>query len=269
MWCLTPSIYSQEQGEESWEICCSDTALLAQSKSKHIHEKFCLHGSLTEAYLNFLSGTMLKLSEQTTQTQPVTSNFSEKGDRNSPYVAGSRNYARTYRQPEKAQDLTASEAASGARWQGSFARCSPDSSLWKTAQCSLLADSDEFSETWPRWGSMRNGASYLRPTPAPPHLRERIWILAYTRGITRREGVGQVNCPEISGRGCDQSQWRHDREFARVGASPAAGIYAWRPFESSLGRMAHGVAHRVDRLKAIGNGQVPLCAATAWSILSK
>jgi hypothetical protein len=26
---------------------------------------------------------------------------------------------------------------------------------------------------------------------------------------------------------------------------------------------------RVDRLKAIGNGQVPLCAATAWRILSE
>jgi hypothetical protein len=29
------------------------------------------------------------------------------------------------------------------------------------------------------------------------------------------------------------------------------------------------MAARVDRLKAIGNGQVPLCAATAWRILSK
>jgi hypothetical protein len=28
------------------------------------------------------------------------------------------------------------------------------------------------------------------------------------------------------------------------------------------------VGNRVDRLKAIGNGQVPLCAATAWRILS-
>jgi hypothetical protein len=28
------------------------------------------------------------------------------------------------------------------------------------------------------------------------------------------------------------------------------------------------VASRVDRLKAIGNGQVPLCAATAWRILN-
>jgi hypothetical protein len=29
------------------------------------------------------------------------------------------------------------------------------------------------------------------------------------------------------------------------------------------------VAARVDRLKAIGNGQVPLCAATAWKELTK
>jgi hypothetical protein len=29
------------------------------------------------------------------------------------------------------------------------------------------------------------------------------------------------------------------------------------------------VAARVDRLKAIGNGQVPLCAATAWQLLTE
>jgi hypothetical protein len=29
------------------------------------------------------------------------------------------------------------------------------------------------------------------------------------------------------------------------------------------------LASRMDRLKAIGNGQVPLCAATAWRILSE
>lgn len=34
-----------------------------------------------------------------------------------------------------------------------------------------------------------------------------------------------------------------------------------------LGRVANGVAHRVDRLKAIGNGQVSCVAATAWHIL--
>jgi DNA (cytosine-5)-methyltransferase 1 len=39
--------------------------------------------------------------------------------------------------------------------------------------------------------------------------------------------------------------------------------------EPNVGRVADGVAARVDRLKAIGNGQVPLCAATAWRILNE
>jgi DNA (cytosine-5)-methyltransferase 1 len=41
----------------------------------------------------------------------------------------------------------------------------------------------------------------------------------------------------------------------------------WWSVEPDLGRVAHGVDARVDRLKAIGNGQVPLCAATAWGLL--
>lgn len=39
--------------------------------------------------------------------------------------------------------------------------------------------------------------------------------------------------------------------------------------EPALGRVAHGVAHRVDRLKALGNGQVPAVAAFAFRILSQ
>ncbi len=39
--------------------------------------------------------------------------------------------------------------------------------------------------------------------------------------------------------------------------------------EPNVGRVVDGVAARVDRLKAIGNGQVPLCAATAFRILSQ
>jgi DNA (cytosine-5)-methyltransferase 1 len=37
--------------------------------------------------------------------------------------------------------------------------------------------------------------------------------------------------------------------------------------EPNVGRVADGVAARVDRLKAIGNGQVPIVAATAFRIL--
>ena len=58
--------------------------------------------------------------------------------------------------------------------------------------------------------------------------------------------------------------------------SVSSGIYSqysdsfcssWWNAEPDVGRVAHGVAARVDRLKAIGNGQVPLCAATAWGLL--
>ena len=40
-------------------------------------------------------------------------------------------------------------------------------------------------------------------------------------------------------------------------------------FKSQLGRVAYGVANRVDRLKAIGNGQVPLVAAVAFELLKQ
>ena len=43
----------------------------------------------------------------------------------------------------------------------------------------------------------------------------------------------------------------------------------WWEAEPDVGRVVNGMASRVDRLKAIGNGQVPLCAATAWRILSE
>lgn len=41
----------------------------------------------------------------------------------------------------------------------------------------------------------------------------------------------------------------------------------WWGIEPELGRVANGVAYRVDRLKAIGNGQVPVVAKSAFRIL--
>lgn len=41
----------------------------------------------------------------------------------------------------------------------------------------------------------------------------------------------------------------------------------WWQVEPDVGRVVDGVASRVDRLKALGNGQVPLQAALAWKLL--
>jgi len=66
-------------------------------------------------------------------------------------------HAKTSQQQEKGPELTESGQGCGEKWHGSFTRYDPDSSLWKTHQCSLLGDLEPFSETWPRWGLMRNG----------------------------------------------------------------------------------------------------------------
>ena len=62
------------------------------------------------------------------------------------------------------------------------------------------------------------------------------------------------------------------KEKTDIGLSPkrqgcAPGKMQWPP-EPNVCRVAHGVAHRVDRIKALGNGQVPRVAAAAWRILT-
>lgn len=65
--------------------------------------------------------------------------------------------AKTSVAQEKVLELMGLEAECGGKWPGSFVRYNQNLRLWKTAQCSLVEGLDEFSETWPRWGLMRNG----------------------------------------------------------------------------------------------------------------
>ena len=65
--------------------------------------------------------------------------------------------ARTSPPQEKAQASSASDPACGWKWPESSVKWNPITSSWKTRQCSLLAGLDEFSETWPKWGMMRDG----------------------------------------------------------------------------------------------------------------
>ena len=77
------------------------------------------------------------------------------------------------------------------------------------------------------------------------HIRSRCWLLAYSDNDG--EFLRSINA---------ETRW-----MQKLGES------VWKDYPESL-RMADGMAYRMDRLKAIGNGQVPLCAATAWRILS-
>ena len=73
-------------------------------------------------------------------------------------------HAKTSQPLEKGLELMENEAECGEKWRGSFTKYNPDSSLWKTHQCSLLGDLEEFSETWPQWGLMRDGECWERRT---------------------------------------------------------------------------------------------------------
>lgn len=72
--------------------------------------------------------------------------------------------ARTSVQLARVPVFTASAPGSSSTSSASFAKWSPSSSGWKTAQPSLLAESTSFSGKWPSWGSMRNGECFERPT---------------------------------------------------------------------------------------------------------
>jgi DNA (cytosine-5)-methyltransferase 1 len=75
-------------------------------------------------------------------------------------------HAKTSAQQEKGQELMESAAGCGEKWRASFTRYDPNSSLWRTHQCSLLGGLDEFLETWPQRGLMRDGECWEQQTLA-------------------------------------------------------------------------------------------------------
>ena len=106
-----------------------------------------------------------------------------------------------------------------------------------------------------------------------PHQRKRIWILAYS-GQKRQEYMGNTSGKGLQGFMEQREGYRDEGRLKAANTSfqkrkswwdmdPADGL------EPELDRVANGVAHRVDRLKAIGNGQVSSVAAIAFLILSQ
>jgi len=70
----------------------------------------------------------------------------------------------TLAQQEKEQELKEKPLECGEKWRGSFTKYDQDSCSWKTHQCSLVGDLEEYSETWPQWGLMRDGECWEQQT---------------------------------------------------------------------------------------------------------
>ena len=82
------------------------------------------------------------------------------------YLAVSRD--KTSAQPVQVLVSRENEAGYGPNSNALLAKYDPISSMWKTAQCSLFEDLELSLETWPNWGSMRNGESFQRQIPTLP-----------------------------------------------------------------------------------------------------
>lgn len=143
---------SQVREAESSEVTCSDGEPSAPSNTTPMPDQYYWPDKTTEHS---------RLSRFGMTCEPLTESHGE--DLLTWFRAGFP--VRILAQQEKARDLRGSAVACGVNLQGSLARYDHEACLWRTAQSSLLEDSDVYSETWPRWGMMQNGALYLLPTP--------------------------------------------------------------------------------------------------------
>jgi len=91
------------------------------------------------------------------------------------------------------------------------------------------------------------------------------WLVDGSQDLADAESIGREKVP------C----WKNglDIDAGEIGAWHAWGDSVrpgdpWNP-EPILGRVADGVAHRLHRVEAIGDGQVPAVAASIWRILSQ
>ena len=158
-WLCVPSTCLPGPGEESLPTSFLDTLQSALSKSRNIPSEFCYSGSLTEFFRSFPSGTMLRHS---TVTLGVDESISSAEDF----------LVKTSVQQGRDPASTAKDPACGVNSLASFVKYDRASFSWKTAQCSFLEDSEGFSEIWPRWGTLVNGACWERMIPAL-HTSER------------------------------------------------------------------------------------------------
>jgi DNA (cytosine-5)-methyltransferase 1 len=139
--------------------------------------------------------------------------------------------------------------------------------IWILAYTNSKSDAQRgfntsISETGGQWNSFKGrGGRNVNGIPEPTTNEEMDAQSGYT--VRKLANSTKQRCQKCS---CSSS---HKIFASNVGGCSCNFGYSsdWWASEPNVGRVANGVAARVDRLKAIGNGQVPLCAATAWNIL--
>ena len=145
-WLFSRVLVEEYLGENSL-----DGEQSVQSNGKPIPQAYCAPDKMTD---------FSRLSQYGMTYKPLTENLGAE------LLMSFRGVfpARIFQPLEKGRELMESDQECGEKWRGSFTKYDPDSSLWKTHQCSLLGDLEEFSETWPQWGLMRDGECWEQRT---------------------------------------------------------------------------------------------------------
>ncbi len=277
--------FSRALEEAYWQARYSDGGPSVPSRSTAIAATLSSDAKTTESSLPSRSGTTCGRST---------------ADRGEALLTWYLEVSRAKTSALQAQE-TASKAAnpaSGERWPGSFAKYDPDTHSWKTAQCSLLGDSEPFSATWPKSGTMQNGVC---------------WPRAMLEGRMGGPACGSWPTPTATGNNNVRGRWQKSGDGLRTavmrslpeGADPGLFLNpAWverlmgwpdgwtslRPLSPSRMEAFHrrsragfwrgdwegGTPRAVKnperchaRITALGNGQVPQCAAEAWRQLAR
>jgi len=114
-----------------------------------------------------------------------------------------------------------------------------------------------------------------------PHRRNRLWIVGYTKKSGRASKSIEPKRPILGQRSETFTSASLQQDVANANGKRVFSVWSqpggkqrkeihkseWA-VEPDVGRVVDGVASRVDRLKAIGNGQVPQCVAKAWQLLT-
>lgn len=174
-----------------------------------------------------------------------------------------------------------------------FASYDHDSHSWRMSQgCLLTLTQEEFSETWPKAGMMRNGVCYrqpkwerrireigsgLWPTPTvddadnstlPPSQRERDNLPGALLKNGEASG-GQLNPDWVEALMGWPPSWTSLYPMSKEIFNRWLKTHQWEDWEPDIPRVVTGASDRVNRLKALGNGQVPEVVATAWRLLNE
>ena len=144
-------LFSQELVAEYLGENFSDGEQFVPLSGNHTQQAYCAPDKMTK---------FSKLSRFGMTFKPLTEQDGE--ELLTLYLEGF--HAKTSQQQGKGQESTVSDLECGEKWQGSFTKYDQDMRSWKTHQCSLLGDLDEFSETWPTWGLMRDGECWEQQT---------------------------------------------------------------------------------------------------------